>query len=173
MTRLVAKSFKQKKCVNYFDPYAPLARMTEIRVLFVLTSSHDLIVHQMDIKTTFLNGYLDKEIYMEQPKAYMLPGNEQKMFIHKVKRNNGGYEFSQIHYVEKMLDKFKHLRFKEVNTPFDPNLKLKKNNGRALDQWEYASTIGWLMNLMQCTRPDIAFVVSKMSKFTSNLNGEH
>ena len=67
-----------------------------------------------------------------------------------------------------MLDKFKHLKFKEVNTLFDPSLKLEKNSGRAVAQLEYASAIGWLMYLMQCTRPDVAFAVSKLSRFTSN-----
>lgn len=91
----------------------------------------------------------------------------------KVKRNSGGYELNQTHYIEKMLEKFKHLNFKEVNTPFDPSVKLQKNNGRTVAQLEYASAIGCLMYLMQCTRPDIAFAVSKMSRFTSNPNDEH
>lgn len=42
----------------------------------------------------------------------------------KVKQNNEGYELSQIHYIEKVLDKFKHLHFNEVSTPFDPSAKL-------------------------------------------------
>lgn len=91
----------------------------------------------------------------------------------KVKRNSGGYELNQTHYIEKMLEKFKHLNFKEVNTPFDPSVKLQKNNGRTVAQLEYASAFGCLMYLMQCTRPDIAFVVSRMSRFTSNPNDEH
>ena len=72
-----------------------------------------------------------------------------------------------------MLDKFKYLKFKEVNTPFDPSLKLEKNSRRAVAQLEYASAIGYLMYFMQCTRPDIAFVVSKLSRFTSNPSVEH
>ena len=69
----------------------------------------------------------------------------------KVRRNSRGYERSQTHYIEKMLGKFKHLRFKEVNTPFDPSIKLEKNKGRAVAQLEYAIAIGCLMYLMQCT----------------------
>ena len=72
-----------------------------------------------------------------------------------------------------MLDKFKHLKFKEVNTPFDPNLKLEKNSGRAVAQLEYASAISCLMYLMQCTRPDIAVAVSKLSRCTSDPSVEH
>jgi hypothetical protein len=43
-----------------------VARLTTIRVLLSLAASHGLLVHQMDVKTTFLNGELDEEIYMEQ-----------------------------------------------------------------------------------------------------------
>lgn len=73
-----------------------------------------------------------------------------------------------------MLGKFKHLHFKEVNTSYDPSVKLQKSNGRIVAQLKYASAIGCLMYLMQCTRTNIAFAVSKMSIFTSNRpNGEH
>lgn len=68
---------------------------------------------------------------------------------------------------------FNHLKIKDANTPFDPSLKLIKNEGRAVVQLVYASTIGSLMYAVQCTRPDIAFVVSKLSKFISNPNVEH
>ena len=48
-------------------------------MLFALASLYNLNVHQMDVKTAFLNGDLDEEIYMEQPEGYVLPGNEQKV----------------------------------------------------------------------------------------------
>ena len=76
--RLVTKGFIQKG-VDYFDTYAPMARITSIRVLFSLASIHDLYIHQMDVKTTFLNGDLDKEVYMEQPEGFVLPGNKRKV----------------------------------------------------------------------------------------------
>jgi hypothetical protein len=44
-----------------------VARLTTIRVLLSLAASQGLLVHQMDVKTVFLNGELDEEIYMEQP----------------------------------------------------------------------------------------------------------
>ena len=80
---------------------------------------------------------------------------------------------SQSHYIEKVLNKFNHLEFKECNTPFDPSIKLVKNDGRAMAQLKYASPIGSLMYAMLCTRPDIAFADSKLSRFTSNPSVEH
>ena len=70
--RLVAKGFKQKDGIDYFDTYAPVARITSIRVLLALTSLYNLFVHQMDVKTTFLNGELDEEVYMEQPSLFIV-----------------------------------------------------------------------------------------------------
>lgn len=60
--RLVTKRFRQKECVDYFETYAPVERATTIRVLFALASLNKLIGHQMDVKTTLLNGDLNEEI---------------------------------------------------------------------------------------------------------------
>jgi len=62
--RLVAKEFSQKPNIDYFDTFAPVTRIASIRVLLALASIHRLVIHQMDVKTTFLNGELEEEIYM-------------------------------------------------------------------------------------------------------------
>jgi hypothetical protein len=77
--RLVAKGYTQKEGEDFFDTYSPVARLTTIRVLLSLAASHGLLVHQMDIKTAFLNGELDEEIYMEQPDGFVLQGQERKV----------------------------------------------------------------------------------------------
>ena len=91
----------------------------------------------------------------------------------KVNKHSGGYSLCQSHYIEKVLLKFNYLKFKEVNTPYDSSIKLLENSGRIVAQLEYASAIGSLMYAMHCTRPDIAFAVFKMSRFTSNPSVEH
>ena len=63
--RLVAKSYKQKEGLNYFDIYSPVMRITSIRMLIAIAALHNLETHQMDVKTTFLNGDLNEEIYMD------------------------------------------------------------------------------------------------------------
>ena len=62
---LVVEGFKQKEGMNYFDIYALAARRTSIRTLMALASIYELYVHQMDVKTTFLNGDIREEVYME------------------------------------------------------------------------------------------------------------
>jgi hypothetical protein len=70
----VAKGYTQKEGDDFFDTYSPVARMTTIRVLLSLADSYSLIVYQMDVKTTFLNGELDEEIYMDQPDGFVVRG---------------------------------------------------------------------------------------------------
>ena len=76
--RLVDKGFRQKENIDFFDTYSPVTRITSIRVLFSIVAIHDFIIHQMDVKTTFLNGVLEEEIYMDQPKGFVVPGQEHK-----------------------------------------------------------------------------------------------
>nr|GFA41622.1 zinc finger, CCHC-type [Tanacetum cinerariifolium] len=58
--RLVIQGFRQKEGIDYFDTYAPVARITTIRLLLDLVAIQNLVIHQMDVKTTFLNGDLDE-----------------------------------------------------------------------------------------------------------------
>ncbi|GJR33134.1 zinc finger, CCHC-type containing protein [Tanacetum coccineum] len=57
-----------------------VAHISTIRLLIAMASIHNLIIHQMDVKTTFLNGDLDEEVYMNQPQGFNMPGNENKVY---------------------------------------------------------------------------------------------
>ncbi|GJT98079.1 zinc finger, CCHC-type containing protein [Tanacetum coccineum] len=77
--RLVIQGFRQKEGIDYFDTYAPVARITTIRLLLALAAIHNLVIHQMEVKIAFLNGDLDEEVYMKQPEGFVMPGNEHKV----------------------------------------------------------------------------------------------
>ena len=261
--RLVVKGFRQKEGLDYFDTYSPVTRITSIRLLIALAAVYDLQIHQMDVKTAFLNGELEEEIYMEQPEGFIVPGQENKVCrlvkslyglkqapkqwhakFDKVMLSNGfkinecdkcvyikntpnhevivclyvddmliiskniidinatkrmlsksfdmkdlgvadfilgikiyrtpqGLELSQSHYIDKVLNKFKYLNFKGVKKPIDLNLALAKNKGESESQVDYAKVLGCLMYIMNCTRPDIACAISKLSRYTSNPNKTH
>jgi len=71
--RLVAKDYTQKEGEDYFDIYSSVVRLTTIHMLLSLAASHGLLVHQMNVETTFLNGELEEEIYMDQPVRPKIP----------------------------------------------------------------------------------------------------
>jgi hypothetical protein len=77
--RLVAKGYTQKEGRDFFDTYSHVARLTTIRVLLSLAASHGLLIHQMDVKTTFLKGELEEEIYLTQPDGFIVKGQEEKV----------------------------------------------------------------------------------------------
>ena len=77
--RLVIKGYNKKEGFDYFDTYSPVTRISSIRVLIAIAAIHNLEIHQMDVKTAFLNGDLDEEIYMEQPEGFIVPGQENKV----------------------------------------------------------------------------------------------
>ena len=56
-----------------------MTKIASIRVLITLASIHNLVIHQIDVKTAFLNGDLEDEIYMEQPKGCVVPRKEKKV----------------------------------------------------------------------------------------------
>ena len=88
----------------------------------------------------------------------------------KITRTSGGIVLSQAHYVNKMLEKFGKSDTSMFRTPVDLSLYLTKNNGESVSQLKYSRVIGSLMYLMSCTRPSIAYLGSRLSRYTINPN---
>ncbi|GJT91176.1 retrovirus-related pol polyprotein from transposon TNT 1-94 [Tanacetum coccineum] len=76
--RLVIKGYRQHEGLGYFDTYSPVTRITSIRMILVIAALRNLKVHQMDVKTAFLNGDLEEEIYMNQSEGFIAPGQDGK-----------------------------------------------------------------------------------------------
>ncbi|KAL0350117.1 UNVERIFIED_CONTAM: Retrovirus-related Pol polyprotein from transposon TNT 1-94 [Sesamum radiatum] len=91
----------------------------------------------------------------------------------KIRKTENGFLLCQSHYIEKILKRFNCHEEIPIRTPYDPSICLKKNNGDSVSQAEYAKIIGSVMFLMNYTRPDIAYAVSRLSRYTHNPNKEH
>ncbi|CAM8945117.1 unnamed protein product [Rhodiola kirilowii] len=218
----------------------------------------------MDVKTAFLNGDLEEEIYMKQPEGFIMSGQEHKVcklvkslyglkqapmqwhqkfdevvlsdgfilnqsdkcvyskfdnsgngviiclyvddmlifgtnlkcinqtkeFLSskfsmkdmgeaevilgiRIKKVKGGLALTQSHYIENVLKKFNYMDCHPLTTPYNSSTHLYPNKAKPQSQFEYAKVIGSLMYAMTCTRPDIAFGVGKLSRYTSNPSMQH
>ena len=77
--RLVIEGYKQTEVLDYFDTYSPVTRINSIRMVLAIAALRNLEIHQMNVKTTFLNGELDEEIYIEQLEGFSTPRQEKKV----------------------------------------------------------------------------------------------
>ena len=68
--RLVAKGFRHREGVDYEETFSPVAMLKSIRTLLAIAAHYDYEVWQMDVKTAFLNGRIEEDIFMEQPKGF-------------------------------------------------------------------------------------------------------
>ncbi|KAL0350181.1 UNVERIFIED_CONTAM: Retrovirus-related Pol polyprotein from transposon RE2 [Sesamum radiatum] len=77
--RLVAKGYSQLPGIDYTETFAPVARLDTIRALIAIAANKKWKIYQMDVKSAFLNGYIDEEIYVEQPQGFIAKGSEEKV----------------------------------------------------------------------------------------------
>ena len=66
--RLVAKGYAQRPGTDFQETFAPVARISSIRMLMALSAEWNLTLHQMDVVTAYLNGEVEEELFMEIPK---------------------------------------------------------------------------------------------------------
>ena len=93
--------------------------------------------------------------------------------IKLLREGDGGVTLLQSHYVEKVLSRFGFSDCAPAPTPYDPSMLLRKNQRIARDQLRYSYIISSLVYLASATRPDISFVVCKLSQFVSNPRDDH
>ena len=91
----------------------------------------------------------------------------------KILQKDGDIMLMQSHYVEKLLKKFNYSDVKPVLMPFDPSIELKKNLGEGISSHKYSQIIGSLLHLTNFSRPDIAYAVGRLGKYTHNPDHSH
>ena len=79
--RLVAKGFSQKEGVDYNEVFSPVVKHSSIRTLLAIVACYDLELEQLDVKTAFLHGELEEQIYMRQPEGFVVSGKEDHVCL--------------------------------------------------------------------------------------------
>eukprot|EP00253_Pinus_taeda_P016764 PITA_16764 len=170
--------------------------METVRTVLSIAEQHKWKIYQMDVKSTFLNGVLKEEVYVEQPRGYEVEGQKHK--VCKLKKALYGlkqaprawYNRIDAYLIENGFDKcdgeptlyikenevlkrFNMQNSKAAMTPTVMGLKLtKEDSSKDLDPKLYKSIVGILMYLTT-TRPDIMHAVSLISKFLERPKETH
>ncbi|KAL6323845.1 hypothetical protein AAG906_005840 [Vitis piasezkii] len=185
--RLVAKGFTQKEGIDYKDTFSPVSKKDSLRIIMALVAHFDLELHQMDVKTAFLNGNLDEDIYMEQPEGFAKKGNEHlvcklKKSIYGLKQASRQWNISKNFHMVDMgeanyvigIEIFRD-RFRGVLGDKLSKMQCPRNNmeREQMKKIPYASAVGSLMYAQTCTRPDINFAVGMLGRYQSDPGFEH
>eukprot|EP01018_Ginkgo_biloba_P011369 Gb_30477 [translate_table: standard] len=119
--RLVAKGYAQQEGIDYIETFTPVAKMDTSRTVLVLAAQHGWIIYQMDVKSAFLNGYVDEEIYVEKPQGFEIVGKENK--VYKWKKSLYGLKQAPRAWCLRINTYFQQKGFQKSSS--DPNLYIK------------------------------------------------
>ncbi|GJU45094.1 retrovirus-related pol polyprotein from transposon TNT 1-94 [Tanacetum coccineum] len=88
--RLVAQGYNQQEGIDYDETYAPVARLESIRILLAYACALDFKLFQMDVKSAFLNGFINEEVYVAQPPGFI--DFEKSDHVYKLKKALYGFK---------------------------------------------------------------------------------
>nr|GEW49625.1 putative ribonuclease H-like domain-containing protein [Tanacetum cinerariifolium] len=187
VARLVAQGHRQEEGIDYDEVFNPVVRIEAIRLFLAFASYMGFMVYQMDVKSVFLYGRIDEEIYVTQPKVYvddiifesttmawcdefealmkgefqMSAMGELTFFLGlQVQQRPDGIFINQAKYVQEILHKFDLGSVETETTPYEaPKPKSKNESDSPVNVHLYRSMIGSLMYLT-ALRPDLMFAVS-------------
>jgi hypothetical protein len=97
--RLVEKGYSQKEGIDFHEIFSPVVKLVSIRIVLALVALLDLELEQLDVKTTFLHGDLDEEIFMEQPEGFVQ--NRNRKFVCKLRKSLYGLKQSPRQWYKK------------------------------------------------------------------------
>ncbi|GKB75384.1 retrovirus-related pol polyprotein from transposon TNT 1-94 [Tanacetum coccineum] len=118
---LVAQGYNQQEGIDYDETYAPVARLESIRILLAYACALDFKLFQMDVKSAFLNGFINEEFEMS------MMGELNFFFGLQIKQMEDGIFFNQSKYIKEMLKKFGLEESKPMKIPMSSDTKLTKD----------------------------------------------
>nr|GFB40522.1 hypothetical protein [Tanacetum cinerariifolium] len=192
---LVAKGCTQTYGIDYEETFSPIADIRPIRILIAIAAYYDYEIWQMDVKTAFLNGRLDADIYMEQPKGlkefkdylgkyFSMKDLGEAAYILGIKiyryRSRQLIGLSKSAYIDKILKKYNMHNSKKGYLPMEVKHDLSNELCAStpeevayMKKVPYASAVGSIMYAVRCTRPDVAFAQNFVSRYQQNLGKLH
>ena len=126
--RLVAKGYSQILGIDFNDVFSPVVKHSSIRMLRSIVTMHDYDLEQLDVKTAFLHGELDENIYMDQPEGFLIPGKEH--LVCKLKKSLYGLKQSSRQWYKRFDSFMLSNGFKRSD--YDSCVYLKTVNGSAI-----------------------------------------
>nr|GEX02058.1 hypothetical protein [Tanacetum cinerariifolium] len=165
--RLVAQGYTQEEGIDYDDVFAPVARIEAIRLFLAYASFMRFIVYQINMKSAFLYGTIEEEVYVCQPPSFEDPYFSDK--VYKVEKAlyalHQALGACQDKYVVDILKKFDFSSVKTASTPIETNkVFLKDEEAEDVDVHLYRLMIGSLMYLT-ASSSDITFTVCACARF--------
>jgi hypothetical protein len=100
--RLVAQGYTQVKGLDIGETYAPVVRLEAIRILLAYACTHNIKLYQMDVKSGFLNGYINEKVYVEQPSDF--EDDKKLNHIYKLKKVLYGLKQAPRAWYERLRD---------------------------------------------------------------------
>ena len=120
--RLVAQGFTQQYGTGFDETFCPVVRQESLRLLMAMSVKHGLSVHQVDVTTALLNGTLEDEVYMQQPKGFECQGKEE--FVCKLNKSIYGLKQSPRCWNSTLDAYLKEMQF--TQTASDPCIYYRK-----------------------------------------------
>ncbi|GJV21481.1 retrovirus-related pol polyprotein from transposon TNT 1-94 [Tanacetum coccineum] len=172
--RLVAHGYTQQEGIDYDEFFASVARIEAIRLFLAYASFKDFIVYKMDVKSAFMYGKIEDEVYVYQPSGKEMCTEFEKIMQKRFQMSSMGeltfslglqvtqkedvIFISQDKYVDEILKKFSFSTVKTASTPMETSKPLiKDSEAEDVDVHLYRSMIGSLMYLT-ASRPDIIYL---------------
>nr|GEU62486.1 hypothetical protein [Tanacetum cinerariifolium] len=182
--RLVAQGYTQEEGIDYDEVFAPVSRIEAIRLFLAFASFKDFMVYQMNVKSAFLYGKIEEEMYVCQPPGFEDPNFPDR--VYKVEKELYGlnqaprawYETLSTYLLDNEFYRRTYIllgikKVKTASTLMETQKPLLKDeHGEEVDVHMYRSMIGSLMYLTS-SRPDIMFAVCAYARYQVNQKVSH
>eukprot|EP00253_Pinus_taeda_P009231 PITA_09231 len=164
--QLVAKVYSHVPRIDFDDIFSLVAKVASITLLLSVVATFDFEVEPMEVKTTFLHGDLEEEIYMKQHEGFVVKGNKEMVTSSNPKSTQGTFRRAGRALLEV-------IEVANETRPCVTRCPKTQEEEEAMSRVPYASAVSSLMYAMVCTRPDISHVVGVLSRFMSKPGKEH